>query len=746
MKPVELVCPICNARVRTSRPEAGPGQTCSQCAHSISLEKSAKPTSINNKVNDTPRRSPPLSSRTFFQKRTWEEFWVPRVEDNPCRMTSAASHELKTTRGTQPVVEITEESQVNSSKMERSELSTTPPPQTTWSALFLGWIDRRRAFQEIVTLLLLISTLGFTGYYWFQGPRQLLNDADFSSSFSLQESQEVSKNLPERVPPPQMAWNWSEPPLVSIPEPLDPDLNAPMLDNSPPPPTEIEPGPVLQVATLLHNEHPFKEATPSAENEVAASAASPIKPKPKPNASDLNRESALSRNAKPKNLVPEPSESEPERIIIGDASGRAMVSRFYARGEDRVVVQLPDGSLGWANGEVKTAAPFVPWTLEEVLENLLQGPYQDFLAVEEGHYLVFYQKSRRRPYETEAEARQRQANSEAFARQSARLLEDLLGQLLERLERLDFEVQEPEFPLVVVIFRDEDEFQAHRKVAADVRAYYEIYSNRVFLYETSDRDQQAPDLAAMRRPQIIAHEGTHQILQNIGVQPRLACWPAWLVEGLAEYCAPATSRPGWDGPRFGRVNPFHMATLIDLQDPNTLREHLQSAGLNASTWADWGRTSPWIEHLLTASELSPTDYSLAWALNHYLMTRQFNDLLRYLKKMSALDPLKPRTNEQHLADFREAFGQDLIKLARRVSQHLSRLEYEKVPFYAVLLEQAMPPGLVRREGYVTQSVPMIYHWVNVRTSREAGPVHWRAVPHASKNQARFMTRAWIDHH
>lgn len=676
MKPLVLFCPDCKTRVSLPRPEATRCLICPGCGHALALAKwlSTTPTPSN----------------------------------------------------------------VRTSRSATSSISSTPPTRSYFSSLYREFIDRRRVLQEVVTLLLLVLTLGLTGYYWFQGPRHLLNDSEWSSRFSLEEDQVAPQKMEKSAPPPQLAWNpWESPWIL---EPHDSPAMDPILEDSSFDLPEFDFSPlVLQAATLLSDEQPLREAAPDVGITESLSTA----PSTKPVGIDLKDDSTPPRNSPPERTIPKHSGAAEERIIVGDSSGRAIVSRLYARGEDRVVVQLPDGSLGWANGAVKTTAPFVPWTHEEVRDNLLQGPYQDFLAVEEEHYLVLYQKSRRSPFETDTEAQERQNSIEAFARQSARLLEDLFDQLVDRLERLEFEVHEPEFPLVVVIFRDEEEFHAYRKVAADVRAYYEIYSNRIFLYETSDRDRQAPDLAAMRRPQMIAHEGTHQILQNIGVQPRLAAWPAWLVEGLAEYCAPATARPGWDGPRFGRVNPFHMATLIDLQE-NMLRGHLRSEGLFGLAQSSRGQTSSWIENLLTAEELSPTDYSLAWALSHYLMTRQPNEFLQYLKSMSNLDPLESRTPEQQLADFRQAFGQEFKVLARRVSQHLSRLDYETVPFYAVLFEQAMPPGFVRREGYVTQSIPMIYHWVNVRTSREAGPVHWRAVPHASRNQAKVMTSAWID--
>ena len=83
-------------------------------------------------------------------------------------------------------------------------------------------------------------------------------------------------------------------------------------------------------------------------------------------------------------------------------------------------------------------------------------------------------------------------------------------------------------------------------VAEDPKPAIEVQSQGSSHPITEEPKSPAPmpwdQIAAMRRPQTVAHEGTHQILQNIGVHPRLSAWPLWLVEGLAEYCAtPARS-------------------------------------------------------------------------------------------------------------------------------------------------------------------------------------------------------------
>ena len=240
----------------------------------------------------------------------------------------------------------------------------------------------------------------------------------------------------------------------------------------------------------------------------------------------------------------------PERVRVRDESGKAVVARIHGRHRDQVVVILPDGQLGIPNGLVPTEEPFRVASVEAMKKDLIQGPFDGFEAYQSTHYLVLSQ------------------GSPEFAERSVKLLEDLYKGLADSLRKRGVPIHDLEFPLVAVIFDTEADFRAFKPVDPDVQAYYEIFTNRIYFYEHSDRDEHSPEVAALRKPQTVAHEGAHQILQNIGVQPRLAAWPSWLVEGLAEYCAsPTTTRKGanWGGP--GAVNPLHMATIRDLHDP-----------------------------------------------------------------------------------------------------------------------------------------------------------------------------------
>ncbi len=324
------------------------------------------------------------------------------------------------------------------------------------------------------------------------------------------------------------------------------------------------------------------------------------------------------------------------------------------------------------------------------------------------------------------------------------MLEDIYDGLMDACRRHDIPVHESEFPLVAVIFATEDDFRRHKQVAPEVQAYYEFYTNRIFLYEKSARDRSEPQLMRLRRPQTVAHEGVHQILANIGVQPRGADWPLWLVEGFAEYCAtPTSTRKGFVWNHLGSINALHMATLRELDDPLT---NEVSGGDEFS--AAPGRPSRMIdvESLVTKRELTPTDYAQAWALTSYLAQKRYSEFLPYLKAMSEMPPLVSWTPDQYMAEFRKYFGDDLTKLDKRAEEYirwLSRKRGIDLPYYAVILEQPMGGGVMRRGAMISQSPQVIERWVERFTLPQGGMPTWQAYRFPTRARAVLAAEQWM---
>ena len=410
-----------------------------------------------------------------------------------------------------------------------------------------------------------------------------------------------------------------------------------------------------------------------------------------------------------------------KRLRIRDEAGQVVIARIHG-GEGSRVALLPDGRLGWPRSLVFTDEPFRPLTTTELRERLAGGELNGFQVVEKAPYLVFYN------------------GSKPFAESSAKLLASLYEGLSAKLREKGLPVGESEFPLVAVIYRTEEGFRAaHRRaIDEDVQAFYDVVLNRIYLFETARRDHEAPDFAARRKPQTVAHEGTHQILQNIGVQPRLAHWPPWLVEGLAEYFAPtATGRRGdWAGP--GAVNPFHMATIRDLHDPLTGRFGTPAAG------GDRARNADSLKSLLTREQLDATDYARSWALTHYLATKRLPELLAYLKELGALRPEAPVTADEQLSRFRKRFGDDVPRMERSIVKYLGALKgYEPIPYYAVTFEQPVGAGAIHRAAFVSQSPAMINRWIVETATPRGGAYLWHAYPFPTRARAVLAAQEWF---
>ncbi len=426
-------------------------------------------------------------------------------------------------------------------------------------------------------------------------------------------------------------------------------------------------------------------------------------------------------------MPPPAPQPDAKRIRVRIEDQRIVIARVHGTGPDgESSILLPDGQLRSVTGDLaETDEPFVPATADAMEHALLAGEYKGFHLIKSAHYLIFYQSSQR------------------FAEASGKLLENLYKGLTEALRKQDIATHEAEFPLVAVIYRTEKDFRANKPVAPAVQACYEILTNRIFLYETSESDKNAPELSALQRPQMVAHEGTHQILSNIGVQPRLGAWPIWLIEGLAEYCSPpAVVRRGgrevitWRG--LGVVNPFHMATISDLEDP----ESIQAAGIQGPR-IERERGTPLVEYLVTREDLNPTDYALAWALTHYLAKDRTPAFVNYLKALTQLPPLTKRNPADQLAAFRDAFGQDLVKLDKAVAKHLAKQRYEPLPYYAVVFEQPIGRNRVRRGAMVSRSPSVIQQWVERSITPDGGVPSWEAYPHQTKASAVIAVKQWL---
>jgi hypothetical protein len=334
-----------------------------------------------------------------------------------------------------------------------------------------------------------------------------------------------------------------------------------------------------------------------------------------------------------------------------DRYGDLVLARVHVNvGENRVVL-LPDGQLVARHQReaVLVDEAFEKADMVQLGKQLIEQEFPGFRVKRTAHYIYIYN------------------TSETFATATSKILEMMTPGIIGYMKNLGLEVYPPDVPLVVVMFKTEEEFKRYREIPEGMIAYYHTLTNRVVMHEESRLNSIKPELALKQKINTIAHEGVHQLLHNIGVQTRMSAWPMWITEGIAEYLSPTTTGKymRWKGA--GQVNDFRMMELEQFLQVST--QVVQSPG-------------DWLQGTILASRLDSQGYASAWALTHYLAkTRRakFNAYVQELQKLGPLDGgyrvVADGTVPKHFELYAKHFDGDLAMTETRLRQYLTKLPY-----------------------------------------------------------------------
>jgi hypothetical protein len=305
---------------------------------------------------------------------------------------------------------------------------------------------------------------------------------------------------------------------------------------------------------------------------------------------------------------------------------------------------------------------FAPMDHEQLSQTLLQELPSGFKTTSTKHYLIAYD------------------TTEAYAKWNAALYERLLRGFYTFWKRLGIELQEPEFPLVTIVFSSRQGYLKYAekdqvKNAASMIGYYNMLTNRVATYDLTGIEEIIPDgkrvetsdlvnailsrPAAERAVATIVHEAVHQLAYNCGLQRRLADNPIAISEGLAMFFeAPDLKNPsGWGG--IGKVSGHNLAIF---------RQAMAA------------RAAKPISELIQDDSLfhDPATVSIAygesWALTYYLIKTKSKQFTAYLKELAQRPPLEATDPKRRLEDFQRFFGDDFEKLERDFIKYLSRVQ------------------------------------------------------------------------
>jgi len=290
----------------------------------------------------------------------------------------------------------------------------------------------------------------------------------------------------------------------------------------------------------------------------------------------------------------------------------------------------------------KTSSTFSSYAASAMRNQLIRELGRAFEVTSSGHYLVAHPAGER----------------------------DLWGKRFEKLYRSfvhyfsvrGFRCREPEFPLVAIIFRNQQQFMQYAArdgspVGRAVLGYYSPTSNRVALFDAGGG--RSDDQQWQQNAETIIHEATHQTAFNTGVHNRFAQQPRWAVEGLGTlFEAPGV----WDSRahtrRSDRVNHGRLERFRKYAATGKLRGIVGTMIVSDRLF-------------FTSPDLA---YAVAWAFSHWLVETQPRQYSAYLKRVAERPAFEGYSDQQRLADFVAVFGGKLPMIEARFLRFMKTVE------------------------------------------------------------------------
>ncbi|MEN6493068.1 MAG: DUF1570 domain-containing protein [Thermoguttaceae bacterium] len=328
-----------------------------------------------------------------------------------------------------------------------------------------------------------------------------------------------------------------------------------------------------------------------------------------------------------------------------------------------ILLQARDGVLWTVQPseqvrETSDEADFKPMTMAELSQVLLRELPKGFDTYQTTHYLICYNTSL--PY----------------AKWCGSLFERLYMAFTNCWSRRGFDLHEPEFPLVAIVFADKRSYTAFAQAevgeaVSSMIGYFSLQTNRMVMYDLTgveasgqsgrstaaqiNRILAQPD--AERTVATIVHEATHQIAFNCGLHTRYSDCPLWFTEGIAVFFeTPDLSSPkGWrtvGALNQSRLVQFHQ--YLKQRPPDSLTTLIS----DDSRFRD-------VKQALDA-------YAEAWALTSFLINQYPRQYIAYLKRLSQKAPMVWDEPATRLTEFKQFFGDDLKKLDTEFVRFMQR--------------------------------------------------------------------------
>lgn len=318
-----------------------------------------------------------------------------------------------------------------------------------------------------------------------------------------------------------------------------------------------------------------------------------------------------------------------------DENGRLQTveARFYGEGQGAIALELADGSLTVIpQGALRKRVPGddpVPVTPQELMARLENefGPDRFRGRVAEPYVVGVVLTS---PLPKSSERR-----VSASLLKSARYMRGIESVFQRFCRSMRVPYEEPKFPLVVLIFETDDDFNAYTArhtggnglSAENIAGFYSPQTNYLYVRMSECYSFATP-----------LHEAIHQQCFNTQVMSRLAPVPVWFSEGIATGFEGNGDRVQSDPLKLNAV----YAKMI-----------VEAGGLPGQMdWDDVVTT----DQVFRGDIFAGAAYIHAWSMHWLLVSEYRKQYAEYLQYLSSLEPLTEESRQSRIGKFVEVFG------------------------------------------------------------------------------------------
>lgn len=356
-------------------------------------------------------------------------------------------------------------------------------------------------------------------------------------------------------------------------------------------------------------------------------------------------------------LLPRTLPADQFEYLDEDGAKQTIEARLYASGQGVMALERADGSLEIVPEQAiqkRTPGPDpVPVTPQQMLERLQREfGAEKFRGTVSDQYVIGVVLTAPLPKTSEKRV-------QASLIRAARYMESIEVTFRKFCSAMRIEPQKPRFPLVVLIFETDPDFEAYNQKLTGGRGLSASATAGFYMQTTNQLYVRMSECYTFATP---LHEAIHQQCFNTGVLARLAPIPVWFAEGIATGFEGAGDRVQGDPQK---LNAVYAKLLLNLgRIPSTLN------------WNDVVRQDGAFRGDIFAGEA----YLHAWSLHWLLVSKYRNTYSKYLEYLRTLEPLSEVDATTRFAKFQEVFGEtpDDIQRGFRGAFELA-LKKQKLP-------------------------------------------------------------------